>query len=198
MNGIVYIIKNMVDGKVYVGQTQRTLEERWEEHISPTQYNSVALHQAMVVHGVSSFEVNTLEVNVPSQPMLSELEKKWILLLRAYHPDYGYNKTYGGEQGWTLNYADRLRLEALFEEIRNHYYSIKSGRDRRTCRMIRDNFRAGRMGVVEVAEALRALEPIEELLNTHLQGKRVSISFLKQGSLCSKQEVVFVRKPIAV
>ena len=32
MFGIVYLITNLLDGKKYVGQTTRTLEERFSEH----------------------------------------------------------------------------------------------------------------------------------------------------------------------
>jgi predicted GIY-YIG superfamily endonuclease len=32
--GIIYLIKNNVNGKLYIGQTDRTIKKRWYEHCS--------------------------------------------------------------------------------------------------------------------------------------------------------------------
>ena len=33
MNGYIYKITNRVNNKVYIGQTRRTIEIRWKQHI---------------------------------------------------------------------------------------------------------------------------------------------------------------------
>ena len=35
--GIIYLIKNKIDNKCYVGQTIRTLKKRWSEHCKQKQ-----------------------------------------------------------------------------------------------------------------------------------------------------------------
>ena len=34
--GIIYLIKNKINNKCYIGQTIRSLEKRWKEHCSKT------------------------------------------------------------------------------------------------------------------------------------------------------------------
>lgn len=33
-HGYIYLVTNQVTGKEYIGQTTRTLEERWKQHVS--------------------------------------------------------------------------------------------------------------------------------------------------------------------
>ena len=50
--GYIYIIKNNVNSKVYIGQTKKSIEERWKEHIYSSTYRNQILYMAMRKYGV--------------------------------------------------------------------------------------------------------------------------------------------------
>src|SRR6185437_762290 len=59
--GFIYVISNQVNDKVYVGQTRRGVEERWQQHCSQTRCGSASpLHRAMNKYGLSAFTIETV------------------------------------------------------------------------------------------------------------------------------------------
>lgn len=95
--GFIYIIKNDTNNKVYIGQTIRTVNIRWNEHIrcAKTIKNSKSkLYSAMQSIGVEHFNVNTLfECDNEN---LDNKEQYYISKYNSYED--GYNSTPGGLQ----------------------------------------------------------------------------------------------------
>ena len=90
MFGIVYLITNLLDGKKYVGQTTRTLEERFSEH---SEADSL-LGRAIQRDGAENFSREVLaECETPEE--LDTQERFYIKKLDCKHP-HGYNGTDGG------------------------------------------------------------------------------------------------------
>lgn len=54
--GYLYLIKNSVNSKVYVGITTRTLAIRWTEHLLKAHKGKEKLYKAMRKYGVAQFE----------------------------------------------------------------------------------------------------------------------------------------------
>jgi hypothetical protein len=61
-------------------------------------------------YGVDSFKIEVIGF-ASTQEELNNLEKLWIITLRSYDPEYGYNKTYGGEGGSQTLEARRKKSE---------------------------------------------------------------------------------------
>jgi group I intron endonuclease len=97
---IVYLIENSLNGKVYVGKTERGLLARWKQHIKAAEKgSSLLLHRAICKHGVENFTVNALcEVPVVG---LNEAERMYITQYKSYPPNrgFGYNMSPGGDGG---------------------------------------------------------------------------------------------------
>ncbi len=91
MYGIIYRITNQLDGKPYVGQTVRTIEERFQEHAKADSY----IGRAICAHGVENFSCEVIE-ECDNREQLNEREIFWIAELNSKHPN-GYNLTDGGE-----------------------------------------------------------------------------------------------------
>lgn len=86
-----------MNGKMYVGITQRTLDERWKSHVFSARNNSsYRFHQAIRKYGIDAFQGVVLEESVPSEMIATE-ECKWIVLLGTKNYALGYNMTNGGE-----------------------------------------------------------------------------------------------------
>ena len=92
MFGIVYLITNLLDGKKYVGQTTRTLEERFSEHAEAESL----LGNAIRKYGEENFSHEVLaECETPEE--LDAQERFYIKKLDCKHPK-GYNNTDGGRR----------------------------------------------------------------------------------------------------
>ncbi len=94
--GYIYIVKNNVNSKVYIGQTKKSIEERWKEHIYSSTYRNQILYIAMRKYGVENFFIEEIE-HVDVNTSLDEREIFWINHYDSVAPN-GYNATNGGSR----------------------------------------------------------------------------------------------------
>lgn len=109
--GYIYKVVNNKNGKVYIGQTKRTVSWRWYHHcVSAVNPNAkdyeCLLHKAIRKYGEESFSVEAVE-SVPAE-QLNERELYWINYYDSYNS--GYNMTLGG--GGFLKCTDEELLDA--------------------------------------------------------------------------------------
>jgi hypothetical protein len=119
----IYVLE-FPNGKKYVGQTIRTLHERWNDHVKTSRnprskgYNSV-VYRAMRFHGVGNIVHRVLEeiTAEPSvvQSILNEKEIQWIATLNTMTPN-GYNATSGGCQGFICTEDIRRKISQVQKE----------------------------------------------------------------------------------
>ena len=98
----IYSIKNLVNGKIYIGQTN-DLDIRWNQHKSNLRQNkhiNSHLQNAWNKYGEENFEFKLIKECESEE--LNKLEKYYIKLYNSNNSNYGYNLTSGGE-GYTLN-----------------------------------------------------------------------------------------------
>ena len=97
MFGIVYKVTNTVNGKVYVGQTRRSLHVRQLDHLREARKGNTRLHlhRAIAKYGEQSFHWEILE-EAATKEELDRLEMKWISQLQACDETKGYNFSSGG------------------------------------------------------------------------------------------------------
>lgn len=93
----IYAITNKVNGKVYVGQTTRPCEQRWEEHKYNTRYDTekCAIHYAFDKYGLNNFIFELVATFIYSFDELNQKEQEFIYLFDSY--ENGYNETLGGD-----------------------------------------------------------------------------------------------------
>ena len=113
MYGVIYKITNLLNGKPYVGQTSRTLEERFIEHGKAKTH----LGKAIRKYGLGNFSVEVIEECTTSE-QLNEREIFWIAHFNCKHPN-GYNFTDGGEgtHGLTEESLKKLRSKRSPETV---------------------------------------------------------------------------------
>jgi group I intron endonuclease len=97
--GKIYLIRNILNSKGYVGQTIRSVSYRFNQHKYETKTGcDRAIHRAMRKWGFENF---TVEQVVSCDPLLlDDLEKHYIKFYNTYAPvGHGYNLTEGGGNG---------------------------------------------------------------------------------------------------
>ena len=94
--GLLYVIKNKINAKVYVGITKDTLDRRWTEHTSKARCGKqrYALYNAMRLYGVENFSIEVL-AEYSNWEDLCSAEIAKIAELDSVKS--GYNMTKGGE-----------------------------------------------------------------------------------------------------
>ncbi len=88
----IYKITNLVNGKIYIGQTTRTLKERWKGH--RFHKGCKAINRAIKKYKEINFKIELLET-CNSLEELNNKEQKYIKELNSLIPN-GYNICIGG------------------------------------------------------------------------------------------------------
>ena len=117
MQGVIYIIKNKLNGKVYIGQTIQNPKDRWYKHCakSNSSKNEANMHikRAILKYGKENFSFEVIETCLKEQ--LNEREIYWINYYDSYNK--GYNNTLGGSSG-----TKSLKINNKeFSKIKNLY-----------------------------------------------------------------------------
>lgn len=94
MNGFIYIIRNTINNKVYIGQTRTSVPQRWAEHLRHARYGEQVINRAMRKYGVDKFYIETLEIC--DIKYLDEREIYYIDLYNSTDKSRGYNVSIGG------------------------------------------------------------------------------------------------------
>ena len=116
----IYKITNLINGKIYIGQTTRTLQQRWIEHCKPSSTNCVLLHNAIQKYGKENFIIEKIDMACD----LEELNKKeiyWINYYDSANSDKGYNLSLGGG---VMNISDVTRVKMSISHMgdKNNFY----------------------------------------------------------------------------
>lgn len=92
--GLIYGIYHKASNRWYIGQTIRSLQCRWEEHLKEINFSKSHLNLALKKYGVGAFELQVIESNIP-ESRLDERERYYIQKYDSYH--HGFNCTLGGQ-----------------------------------------------------------------------------------------------------
>jgi len=105
MKGFIYKITNIKNGKIYIGQTSRTISKRWKQHVINAHKNNNLeyqnkFHRAIRKYGAGGFIVEEQEeINASNEKelhkKLNDAETKWISYFNS--KDNGYNSSLGGD-----------------------------------------------------------------------------------------------------
>lgn len=94
----IYKVENLINGKIYIGQSVN-IENRWKEHrygpytTTSSQYNT-PFYRAIRKYEVENFSFEVIEECEPEE--LNEREIYWISKYKSTNLDKGYNLTKGG------------------------------------------------------------------------------------------------------
>lgn len=130
MTGI-YLIENLVNGKVYIGQSIN-IGSRWKSHIRASKskksngYNYY-IHKAFRKYGINNFKLVILEEC--EKEYLNEKEMFWIRVFNSEDSRYGYNLTHGGDNTCSRMRRPVLQIDLETKAVLHEYEScFEAGR----------------------------------------------------------------------
>ena len=123
--GYIYKITNRINGCMYIGQTTRTPEYRWEQHKRNAWYEyKEAYHskfyRAIRKYGTENFDLGVIEEC--DNDNLNDREIYWIRYYNTFNTSHGYNCTSGGGSCYVMSDETREKISAAKSGVRNHYY----------------------------------------------------------------------------
>jgi len=169
----VYLITNKINGTQYVGQTVRTLEQRWNSHVSVAMRGKGGyLAKAIKKYGAEQFTVETISL-CESKEEMDFTEMLYIALLHTQRPA-GYNLTAGGEGnlGWKPSEEIRNRMGAPKGTV----WSAEAKAKRSVISQAR--WDANPQLRVELSERMKG--------NSHTKGRKIPEEELIRRSISSK------------
>ena len=111
--GRIYIIRNTVNDKVYVGQTHVSIKLRFQNHLSAARRGlDYVIGKAIRKYGEDKFYVELLEECLVEE--LNEREKYWIAFFKATDNRFGYNMSIGGHVVRTTKELDENLVLKMF------------------------------------------------------------------------------------
>lgn len=124
MKKSIYKITNLINGKVYIGQT-KNIKRRIREH--QQEYSSSAtskIRNAILKYGIKNFKIEILEKDIENY---NEREKYWISFYDSTDRNKGYNITIGGEEPPIISGEDSYFSKFTDYEVRSIINDINKG-----------------------------------------------------------------------
>lgn len=108
----IYLIKNNINGKVYIGKTEYEVEKRWKKHLEAVKRKvNRYLYNAMNKYGVDNFSIKAIDI-CDDKEKLCEREKFWIKFYKSIDKNFGYNMQEGGIGGrQSQEIIERIRMK---------------------------------------------------------------------------------------
>lgn len=109
--GSIYIIRNNINNKVYIGQTSVDIKRRFLNHLSAARRGKdYVIGKAIRKYGANNFYIELLEECPIDQ--LNDKEKYYIEKYNATNNKYGYNISIGGN---AVTKAKELNVSQILE-----------------------------------------------------------------------------------
>lgn len=123
---VVYLLKNKINNKCYIGKTTKELDVRINGHIYTSRQGTSHLSKAIRKYGFESFEISVLEDSICTEELLNHQEIYWICLYDSFNT--GYNMTRGGEghSGKEVSVETRSKISESIKKIGKEIYTKRN------------------------------------------------------------------------
>lgn len=94
----IYKITNIINNKVYIGFTSKSINNRFNTHIGRITNPKTALHYAMAKYGINNFIIEAIYQSLDKEHTKNVMEGYFIIESQSHVDNgYGYNMSYGGD-----------------------------------------------------------------------------------------------------
>lgn len=203
----IYLVTNLINGKQYVGKTQKSYLERFNEHVNAykygyRQYLTCSIHK----YGVENFKVELIK-KVKNDEW-DYWEKYYIKEYHTHYTEGGYNVTWGGDSNPMddpLAVANHKKA-CSSERFRNLQRKLNTGRKhseatKKLCRKNTlanlevcmkgcweyNNSRKTKVGMIENDEVIKVFDSLSDAVRylSEIKGTRLDVSYTSQIKKCA-------------
>ena len=123
----IYKITNIQNNKVYIGQTIRPVQERFNRHLNDALHNVIDTHFARAIrkYGKDSFSWEVIDT-ANTQEELTIKERYWIQYYNSVKEGYNETDAISKCGGNTYQSKTEKEMEAIKEKIRQTKIGIKN------------------------------------------------------------------------
>lgn len=189
--GFIYCATCLPTGKLYFGQTKKTVEHRWREHINEAVREDYKFHRAIRKYGEENFLVEVVIEIMSSnkeelKAKLDYIERR--LIKRFDTRRNGYNSTDGGDGCYGLTITEETReklrlshlgkpvLESTRKKIGKAHRGMK--RSKETCERIR----LSHLGEKNPLYGKKHSEETRRKISESMKGKRNHLKRINHGN----------------
>lgn len=124
---IIYKITNIINNKIYIGQSILTLNERISSYIKEVKYSSKnrPIIAAMKKYGFYNFVFSILEQDIFDKKILDEKERYYIQKYKTLCSESGYNVELGGNGPGKHSEETKSKISKSQLGQKNHMYGKK-------------------------------------------------------------------------
>lgn len=120
---LIYKATNLINNKVYIGQTHKTLEERIKRHKNDYQRRDSYFYRAIRKYGWENFKWEVIDDSAITDEELNKLEKYYIKMYNSFdNKDKGYNSTSGADHNYKLTEEECLKRSLRVRGEKNPMY----------------------------------------------------------------------------
>lgn len=105
--GFIYKITNLINQKIYIGQTTKSVRERFKKHCGEGQIMYIC--SAIKKYGKDNFSIEVLAI-CSNETLLNKYEQICINRYKSQDHKIGYNITSGGDH-WTFTEESKLKMK---------------------------------------------------------------------------------------
>jgi group I intron endonuclease len=182
----IYIIKNLVNNKVYIGQTSN-IKKRQAEHkryLNNKGHHNIYLQNAWNKYGEYNFKFSIIEECTINE--LNIKEQYWIEYYKSNIRKYGYNMTNGGDGVRGFNFSDEQKQK--LSKAHKGQIPVNKGKSRseETKRKISEKCKGIKLSE-EIKEKIRQANLGKVLSKEHKEKIRQSNKGLKRSEETRKR-----------
>lgn len=118
--GYVYLIKNLINGKMYFGITENTFTERYGGNVAKHTHND-HLKRSIQKYGIENFEINEQFDVAYNEDDLWDLEDMYMCIYNTLDPKYGYNKKRSGRKHKGYGKLSEESKRKISETVKKKY-----------------------------------------------------------------------------
>ena len=123
---IVYKITNLINNKVYIGQTVQKPYRRWKRHKQNCRLTNLTypLYNSMRKHGIENFTFDVI-LECETLEELNKMEKLAIINFDSTNPEKGYNISLGGNNKGKHSEETKRKISQSQVGSKNHMFGRK-------------------------------------------------------------------------